>query len=158
MRASDIMTREIHVCRPSDTLDTPARIMWDCDCGAVPVVNEEDHIVGIITDRDICMAAWSQGKPLAEIPVTSVMSREVRVCHPDAPVNRVEEIMRSNRVRRVPITDTDGKVIGIVSLNDLALEFANEKPRGRSTHAEELVDTLAAICAHPGQNVSTRPS
>lgn len=67
MKVQDIMTADVETCRLDDTLDRPAAIMWERDCGVVPVVDDESRIVGMLTDRDICMAAYTQGRPLPEI-------------------------------------------------------------------------------------------
>ena len=77
MRVEQLMTRTVETCEPHDTLVTAARIMWTRDCGCVPVVVPEEgghRVVGMLTDRDVCMAAYLQGRPLSEISVASVMS------------------------------------------------------------------------------------
>ena len=107
-------------CRPGDPLQAAARLMWERDCGAVPVVDNARHVVGVITDRDICMAAYTQGKPLSAIPVSSAMARQVISCHGEDDVRLAEDLMRDYQVRRLPVLNTDGQLVGMLSLNDLA--------------------------------------
>src|SRR5438046_1875104 len=78
MKVEEIMSVDLETCRLEDTLNRPAQIMWEHDCGVVPVVDGEARVVGIITDRDICIAAYTQGRPLSEIPVSSACSQNVR--------------------------------------------------------------------------------
>jgi hypothetical protein len=92
--------------------------MWDGDIGCVPVVAESGHVVGMVTDRDICMAALTREQPLREIPVAVAMSKEILSCPPDATLIEAEEIMRSGQLRRLPVIDSDSSLVGIVSLND----------------------------------------
>ena len=77
MKIEDIMTRDVRTCTSSDTLATAAQIMWENDCGAVPVLDAEDRVVGIITDRDLAMAAHLQGVPLRDSRVASAMARDI---------------------------------------------------------------------------------
>lgn len=116
-------------CNPSDSLETAARIMWDNDCGCVPVRDFAGHLVGMITDRDICMAAYLQGGTLRTMYVGSAMSREVFTCRPDNTVAECQEIMRAHQVRRLPVVDGDGQLVGIVSLNDVVRTAATGPPK-----------------------------
>lgn len=143
MQVRELMTQPAATCRTTDHLDTPARLMWECDCGSVPVVDEDGRLAGMITDRDITMAAYTTGEPLRSISVGQVMSREVLAVQPDAGIDEVEKLMREGQVRRIPIIDTDGRPKGIVSLNDLARTAMLSRP---SRADRVLVETLAVIC------------
>jgi CBS domain-containing protein len=147
MPISDIMTRAVRTCAPDDTLHRAADLMWTFDCGCLPVVNRDGTVVGLITDRDVCMAAYTQGRPIQNILVSEAMANEVYSCLPDDTVSEVEEIMRARRVRRVPVVDLNGKLVGLVSLNDLAREAARQQTRKtRDLGAADIAATLAAIC------------
>jgi CBS-domain-containing membrane protein len=101
----------------------------------------------MITDRDICMAEYTQERPLAEIPVSIPMAKEVLFCHPDDALIEAEETMRSHQVRRLPVLDANGGLVGVISLNDLAREAEREVGRkGRELTAQEVSATLAAVC------------
>src|SRR5260221_9521661 len=121
MNVEDLMTQNVALVRPEQTLGMAAQLMWDCDCGALPVVERDSaKVVGMITDRDICMAAWSRGQAPNVIFVGEVMSREVATCHPDDTIAHAESSMRGSQVRRLPVVDGAQRLIGILSLADIA--------------------------------------
>jgi CBS domain-containing protein len=143
----DLMTRDVMTCRPDDMLDVPARIMWDHDCGCIPVVDESERVVGMITDRDICMATYTQGIALGALRVSNAMSGQVHACRPEDTIAVAERTMREHRVRRLPVVASDGRLVGILSINDLAREAAREHvPPRREVSPEGLTETLAAVC------------
>lgn len=151
MRIDAVMSRDVGHCRPDDTLDQAARLMWDRDCGCVPVCtgNGAARVVGMLTDRDICMAALFTGKPLGELRVYEAMSRDVRGCGPRDRATQVERAMRERQIRRVPVVDEEGGLIGIVSLADIAR--ASGAPREAAAVSDaEIAGTLAAICRPRG--------
>jgi CBS domain-containing protein len=150
-----IMTRQVACCGPNDTLERAAQLMWDYDCGLIPVVEGDGRIVGVVTDRDACMAAYTKGQPLSSIYTRDVMSRHVRSCRSNDELAMVEQRMRLYRVRRMPVVEND-RIVGVVSLNDLAL--AAERGHGKQgfPSAEEVVHTLAAICEHPADTASAQ--
>src|SRR5262249_15657446 len=122
MNVERVMNREVRACRPDDTLNRAAQLMWDNTCGCVPIVSERDRPIGILTDRDICMAAYTQGRPLTEITVPSSTAHTVITCRTEDDVHPVIDLMRENAIRRMPVVDSDGRLRGIVSLDDLAAE------------------------------------
>src|SRR5689334_2818143 len=149
MNVQEIMTIDLETCHADDTLDRPSRLMWERDCGAVPVVDQESRVVGMITDRDICMAAYTQGRPLHEIPVSSACSRDVRACRDDDPLEEVEAIMAAAQVRRLPVLDKEGKLCGMVSLGDLAQHIRKTEKKPDALSLDRVAATLAAICRPP---------
>ena len=142
MKVEDIMIRNVKCCAPADVLNHAAQIMWENDCGCVPVVDDDSRTVGILTDRDICMAAYTQGRALKDIQVSSAMSREVFVCRSSDDLLTAQRLMRGHCVRRLPATDADGKLMGIVSLTDIARALV-----GTSTGKAQVATTVVAICA-----------
>ncbi len=119
IRVAAVMTDDVHVGAPEDPLYRPAQIMWEGDCGSVPVV-DSGRVCGMVTDRDICMAAYTKGLPLNSIRVADVMSRKVHRCAPDDTLERAIGIMAEAEVRRLLVVSDDGKLCGIVSLADVA--------------------------------------
>src|SRR5687767_2920762 len=105
MNVSELMTKNAVTCRPEEPLYRAAQIMWDNDCGCVPVVDDSNKIQGMITDRDVCMAAVMEGKSLGEIPIARAMSRGIYACSPNDDVEKAAELMRARQVRRVPVVD-----------------------------------------------------
>lgn len=147
MRALDLMTQPPITCHVNDPLTRAAKLMWDHDFGALAVVNDEGMLTGMITDRDICMAAFTQGRPLDEVLVNAAMATHVISALPQQPVEDIAELMARNQVRRIPIVDDKNKPIGIVSLNDLAIESARADTPIKYS-ASKVAHTLAAICQH----------
>lgn len=156
MRVNQLMTRMVQTCAANDDLNKAADIMWSNDCGCVPVVDGDNHVVGMITDRDVAMAAYTQGKPLASIPIHVAMARDVKWCKEDEDIVIAEGVMRANQIRRVPVVDDDGHLVGMLSLNDLA-RAAAEPQRVGSRFVEDLARTIAAV-SRPRENVGADPS
>ena len=147
MKISQIMKSDVEICAPEDNLAAAASRMWDCDIGCLPVLDGEGHVIGMVTDRDVCMAALTRGQRLHEIPVSVAMSKEILSCGPEATLIEAEEIMRSGQVRRLPVIDSTACLVGLVSLNDLARLAEREIGRkNRDLSAQEVTATLAAIC------------
>jgi CBS domain-containing protein len=155
MIVENLMTRNPASVLPERDLAVAAQLMWDRDCGALPVVNESRRVVGMITDRDICMATWSQARAPNEILVSEVMSPNVIVCRPDDAISRAESIMRTNQIRRVPVIGTDHHLVGILSLADIAraANVANKLGADSDLSGDRLVATLAEICTTPPPSI-----
>lgn len=145
MRARDLMTEPAITCHVNDSLGTAAQRMWDRDVGAILVVNDEGKLSGIITDRDVCMAAHTRGRMLDDLLVNSAMSSHLTVAGVDATIGELEELMSQHQVRRIPIVDAERMPLGMVSLNDLALESV-QPDSNQKNGAAKLAHTLAAIC------------
>jgi CBS domain-containing protein len=145
MIARDLMTQPALSCDVNDTLDRAATLMWDHDCGAIAVTRDDDgRLVGMITDRDICMAALTQGRRLDQILVNEAMAHEPIAAAPETPTDELERIMADHQIRRVPVIDERGAPIGMVSLADLALESV--QPDTVIKHGvAKIAHTLAAI-------------
>ena len=118
MRVSDAMTRDVRVCTPRQSISDAARMMAELDCGVLPV-GEQDRLVGMITDRDIAVRAVAQRKS-PDTPVREAMSSEVKYCFDDQPVEQVAKNMAELRVRRLPVVNREKRLVGILSLGDLA--------------------------------------
>jgi CBS domain-containing protein len=147
MRVQDLMSHPAITCHVHDDLDVPARLMWDHDCGVIPVVNDDGTLIGMITDRDICMAAYTQGRSLDEIEVSIVMAMQPISAHPDQDIEEIERMMAEHQVRRLAVVGDDGKPIGVLSLNDLAVEGVRSGTRFDDA-SSRIARTLAAVSAH----------
>ena len=149
MNVEQLMRRPVRTCQPNDSLDWAAQIMWEADCGSVPVVDGDGRLVAMITDRDVCMAAHFQSGPLCALKVKDAMSTVAYACKPRDALADAERIMRSQQVRRLPVVDEEDHVVGIVSLNDLALEAGAETiAKKREVTLNEVGRTLEAVCHH----------
>lgn len=129
MTVLDVMAKSPAVCTPDTSLVEVARMMKTHDCGAIPVVESRDapRPVGVITDRDIVIRLIAEGKCPMEATARDAMSEGVTTASSDMTLEAVAQIMEQYQVRRVPVVDEDGKVIGIVSQADLALNVAPDK-------------------------------
>ena len=149
MKVRDAMTRSVAACTQDETLNRAAQLMWDNDCGCVPVLDQSGAVTGIITDRDVCMGAYTQGLPLRDISVRSAMSTVVVSCSPEDSVESALALMRQNKIRRLPVTD-GGRPVGILSLGDVmrVLRSSRQDRRPEGTPGE-VWETFAVIC-EPG--------
>jgi CBS-domain-containing membrane protein len=118
--ASLFMTPRVRTCTPNDSLACATQIMWDSDCGAVPIVAADGRLCGLVTDRDACMAAYTKGLPLSAIRIADVMAKRVHTCKPDDTLTHAILLMANAEVRRVPVVDGDGRPLGMLSLADVA--------------------------------------
>ncbi len=141
-----LMSKDVRSCRAEDSLAVAARLMWEHDCGCAPIVDQDGALVGMVTDRDICMAAYTQSRAISEIPISAVMARALYTVSRLDTLPTAEAIMQERQIRRLPVVDARGRLVGILSLNDLAraVDPLHARPRsGLSADAVEL--TLAAI-------------
>jgi CBS domain-containing protein len=147
MKVENVMTRDVQTCRPETDLSAAAMQMLKGDCGVLPVVTAGGKVVGIITDRDICMAAATKHCAPASIRVSEVISKNVYACSPGAEIHTALNVMRQKQVRRLPVvTAEDGRLVGLLSMNDVALKAEGSLRADLS--AQDVETTLRAICAH----------
>jgi len=147
MKVAELMVEEVTACSPDDALNRAAQIMWENDCGCVPVVDRAARLIAMLTDRDICMAAYTRGGTLKDIKVSAAMSSELFACKPDDDLLEAQKMMRERQVRRLPVSDDKGRLVGVLSLNDVARAIAR-----KAVTKAAAADTLVKICAphsHP---------
>ena len=118
MKVSQVMTTEVKIADPSRTIQDAAKLMDKTDCGSLPV-GEGDRLVGMITDRDIVIRAVAAGLP-ADTPIRDVMTKELKYCFEDDEVEDVAEKMSEIQMRRLPVLNSKKRIVGIVSIGDLA--------------------------------------
>ncbi|HEY0844444.1 MAG TPA: CBS domain-containing protein [Noviherbaspirillum sp.] len=134
MRIADAMTRDVQVIRPDQSIVDAARMMAECDVGALPVA-DNDRLVGMLTDRDIVVRGLAQGKA-ADARVQDVMSPDVKYCFDDEDLDDVAQNMGDLQIRRLPVVSRDKRLVGIVSLGDIAT--TDEEPAGEAlSHISE---------------------
>ena len=144
MKVRDLMTSDVEACRPDTDLAAVARMMWDRDCGFIPVVDAAGALRGVVTDRDICIASATRRLLPEYMAANQVMTHPVHACLPDDEVSEALVAMKRFMVRRLPVIDVNGLLKGIVSINDIVIAA----DRGAGPDPKEIVSTLAAICAH----------
>jgi CBS domain-containing protein len=126
MRVSEIMTKDPVFCDPNTPLEQVARAMIGRDCGCIPVV-EGQHVVGVVTDRDIAIRAVAAGRDCAKTPARDCMSHPVATISTEASIDECRKIMEENQVRRIPVLTNRGTLVGMISQGDLALHEENDK-------------------------------
>jgi CBS domain-containing protein len=129
MRISEIMSRDVRTARPQDTIQDVAQAMREVDTGAVPVC-DGGRLMGIVTDRDIVVRAVSEGRSFAT-PVTEVMSSNIEACYEDDDIRAAADKMAELQIRRLPVLDRDQRLVGIVSLGDIAQQ-GKDKTTGQA--------------------------
>lgn len=145
MNVEQLMTPSPATCGPAENLAQAVERMWDANCGIIPVVDDAGHVVSVVTDRDICVAAATRGRAPGEISIDEMGRKPVIACRPDDDVKNALELMKEHRVRRLPVTSDEGVLHGIISLDDLALAAGS---RG-TISATEVVTAMKAIYAPP---------
>jgi CBS domain-containing protein len=123
---------------PDDSARDAARIMREQDCGIVPVVDADDRVVGVVTDRDLVMRVVSEGLDSEKSRVSDVMTTQVHTARPEAAVGDVFDIMGRHQVRRVPVVDDAGRLKGIVALADVARHCATPQTLGKTVEQISL--------------------
>jgi CBS domain-containing protein len=141
MKVSECMTRDVRIANPNETIRDAARMMCECDAGALPV-GENDRLIGMITDRDIAVRAVGEGKG-PDTRIRDVMSAEVKYVFEDEDIDDAARNMADQQIRRLPVLSRDKRLVGIVSLGDLAC--------ARET-ADEAQVALSGISRAGGQH------
>lgn len=159
MRIEHLMTKIPKACQPGHNLSEAAQMMWDNDCGCLPVTagDGSQRLVGMITDRDICMAIRGKAGSPRELRVVDAMTKSVRACNPRDPLSEAAAIMAEARVRRLPVVGDYDQVVGLISQADLALEAVRQTAsRSPEISLSEIGELQATIC-QPASRGSDKP-
>jgi CBS domain-containing protein len=145
MKVSELMATNVRTCSPESGLHDVAQVMWEQNCGVVPIVDAVGHPVGILTDRDLAMTAYLRGKPLYDVKAKEVMSIDVHCCKTTDPIDVPRKLMMEHRVKRIPVLNEKGLLAGILTLNDLsrAAGLATSSSE-RKRWAQDLADAYVA--------------
>ncbi len=158
MKVRDICSLDVRSCRPDSNLAAAASIMWERDCGVVPVINAKNKVVGVVTDRDICMAVATRAHLASEIRVDQLMSGKVHMCRLDDDIKSAVHTMTTSAVRRLPVLNDAGELAGVLSLSDVVL--ASRHPKLAETGDlswSESVPLIEAIC-RPRATATAEPA
>lgn len=154
MRVKELLKRRVESCTALTSLDVVARTMWEGECGAVPVVDAEGRAVGIVTDRDIAMAMAAKNRSSSHILVRELLGGDLVSCGAEDEVAEAIKKMRAHRVRRLPVVDPEGRLVGLLSLRDLA---AAADGTGSGVSYQDLAMTLKEVCASRYKPGERRP-
>jgi len=152
MKVKEIMAVNPKACTTTTNLAEAASFMWDYDCGILPVVADGGRVVGLITDRDICIAGATKNRNLSDIAVEEIITSKIYSCAPEDDVRKALQTMQQRKVRRLAVVAPDGTLQGIVSINDITLNA--KETTGKKVPEisfRDLVQTYKAICAHPAE-------
>ncbi|GAB3093401.1 CBS domain-containing protein [Aestuariicella hydrocarbonica] len=151
-KVQDIMSKTVHACTMDTTLEKATMIMWNNDCGCVPIVDEQEKPIGMVTDRDIAMGSALQHKPQWELQLRDITNgHSLFSCRTTDDVERALQTMKDHAVRRLPVVDDMGKLAGVVSIGDI-LASADAK-----ANTEWPVQTLGMLQAVTGHHMEQRP-
>jgi CBS domain-containing protein len=145
MKVKELMTKHVSFCNPGTNAASAAEIMWDHDCGVLPVLEDSGQVVGVVTDRDLFIALGTQNHNASGLPVGAIMHREPAMCAPDDDVRKALKTMAQQQVHRLPVVDESGELKGILSMSDVVLQAKSES---NGVFKDDVIRTLKAICEH----------
>ncbi|MBZ5606527.1 MAG: CBS domain-containing protein [Acidobacteriia bacterium] len=149
MKIRDLMTRNVTTCRTDTNVAIAGSLMWEHDCGIVPVVDDAEKVIGILTDRDICIALCTRNVRASELTAGDVASKRILSCTAEEDVRFALETMRQARIHRLPVVNRAGALEGIVSLDDIVM-YAEKLDGKAKTEVpyDDVLHTLQAVSAH----------
>jgi len=146
MKVQDVMTKTVASCRPDENLAAAAALMWDYNCGQLPVVDDQGKVTSVITDRDICIALGTRNQRASEVKVREVICRPAVLCAANDDLRSALRTMAAERVRRLPVVNHGGVLVGILSLEDVTLQARHHGDTDRPPVSfEDVMRTLRAI-------------
>ena len=156
MKVKEIMTPNVKAIWLTESLTDAAKMMWENDCGVLPIIKDGRKVIGMITDRDICMAVAMRDTNPSGVSVEEVMTGQVYSITAEDDVDQALQAMQEHRIRRLPVVNSEGELEGMLSINDIVL---NAKPpdgaASDSLDYERVVKTYQAICQHPGPEAAS---
>lgn len=149
MKVKEIMTPNAKAIWLTESLADAAKLMWENDCGVLPIIKDGRKVIGMITDRDICMAVAMRDTNPSGVSVEEVMTGQVYSVNPEDDVNQALQAMQKHKIRRMPVVNPEGELEGMLSLNDIVLNAKSTDAAGSdSLDYVEVVKTYQAICRH----------
>jgi len=160
MKVKDVMTRDPRFCGPKDTLAQVVEAMWEGDCGILPIVDKTNRVTGVITDRDVALGLWRKDRAPRDLRVDELPLARLYSCAPTDDVDDALRIMRRALVRRLPIIDENEKLVGIISMDDLARHVKEADGAKNGLTAQKVAEALKAICSprKPKHRARHRPA
>lgn len=149
MKVRDVMARKLHFCGWDWTLSAAAQSMWKNGCGFLPVVGEGGNVIGVVTDRDISIALGTRNRRPSELLVKEVMGPRLFTCTAEDSIHCALKTMRIEKIRRLPVVDQEGTLVGVLSIDDIVLK-ANESALGKDVSYKDVEDTYQSICGPAG--------
>src|SRR5689334_6356248 len=149
MKVKELMTPDAKAIWLTESLADAAKLMWENDCGVLPIIKDGRKVIGLITDRDVCMASAMRDRNPSAISVEEVMTGQVYAVNPEDNIDQALQVMQQHQIRRLPVIDPQGELQGILSMNDVVLHAKPNTAAGDSIDYGDVVKTYQAICQHP---------
>jgi len=157
MKVKDAMKETPQYCQLENNLGSATELMWKANCGFLPVLSTGGKLMGVITDRDICIALGTRNCLAGELRVGEVMSGELHSCAPDDDIHMALQTMREAKIRRLPVMAQDGTLVGVLSMDDILFRA---EPRGPGKEPElscdEVVRTFRSIARRGDPDVRAK--
>jgi CBS domain-containing protein len=146
MKVRELMTKTAVFCRPETNLAAAGALMWENDCGALPIVSDGRKVTGILTDRDICIALATRDRLSSQLTAGEVATKQAIVCKPEDEILAAITSMHNEKIRRLPVVNDEGSLEGIVSMDDIGLQAKKGNGKNKpDVSYDEVVETLQAI-------------
>lgn len=158
MKVKEVMTPDPKAIWITQSLADAAKTMWENDCGILPIIKDGRKVVGMISDRDICMATAMRDRNPSGISVEEVMNATVYATEAEEDVIDALQTMREHKIRRLPVLNLEGELQGIVSMNDIVLKAKERNGKKPQIAYADVVKTYQSICEHPLPMVQAAPA
>jgi CBS domain-containing protein len=146
MKVKEVMTGTPYYCQLETNLGSATELMWNANCGFLPVETPDGKVIGVITDRDICIALGTRNRPAGDLTVGEVMPGKLYSCAPDDDIHIALQTMKEGKVRRLPVIAKDGPLVGVVSMDDILLRAEPTRPgKEPELSTDEVVRVYRAI-------------
>ena len=157
MKVKDVMIGTPCYCQPETNLGYATELMWNANCGFLPVQSAEGKVTGAITDRDICIALGTRNRPAGEVAVAEVMSGKLHSCAPDDDIRAALQTMAEAKVHRLPVTAQNGTLVGVLSMDNILFRAEPTTPGKRPELSnDEVMNTLRSIAQQSVPEVARR--
>jgi CBS domain-containing protein len=150
MKVREVMTANASFCGPESTLEEASFLMQRHNCGFLPVIGDGGNVIGVVTDRDMCIALGTRNRKPSDLRVWDVMPRKLFTCMAGDDIHCALNTLRDARIRRLPVIDRDGSLVGILSLDDIVLH-AREQLLRKDISYEDVENTYTAIQGRPAR-------
>jgi len=157
MKVKDAMMETPYYCQPENNLGSATELMWNANCGFLPVQSADGKIIGVITDRDICIALGTRNCPAGEVSVGEVMSGKLHSCAPDDDIHMALQTMMQAKIRRLPVMAQNGTLVGVLSMDDIVFRAEPRSPgKEPELSSDEVVRTLRSIAQRGDPDVRAK--
>jgi len=157
MKVRDVMTETATFCRLDTPLSEAADLMWKNGCGFLPVIGEGGNVIGVITDRDVGVAFGTRRQRPSELLAKDVMSSTLFTCTPEDSIPCALTTMRMEGIRRLPVIDEEGNLVGVLSIDDLALKARRQASKKEISY-RDVEEAYKAIQGHAAAATKARPA